>query len=312
LEKKAASGIMLTLLLMMLTLIFRIQSVKAESTIILSVYPPTSTAGIGETFTVDITIADVTLENSINGVYGWQFGMSFDPNILMCTEVSEGPFLKTAGDTYLLGPKINNTAGTIVVGDALFPFPATGAIGSGTLANITFKVKSAGQTLLEFDKTLTKLRTWVFPNVVPIEHETRGGYFSNLVIVSRIDIDPNSLNLGSKGQWITAYIQLPECYNAEDIDASTILLNETIQPVLDPKYDFVTNSSEYLIDHDGDGILERMVKFDRAEVELFIRSQGIGWGKVQLTVTGGLVDGTSFEGTDIIFVVYAGAGLRRK
>jgi hypothetical protein len=43
--------------------------------------------------------------------------------------------------------------------------------------------------------------------------------------------------------WITAYIQLPEGYNPEDIDATTILLNGTISPVLDPKYDFVTNSS---------------------------------------------------------------------
>lgn len=132
------------------------------------------------------------------------------------------------------------------------------------------------------------------------------------IITATLDIDPDTLNLRSKGKWIIAYIQLSKGYNPEEIDATTILLNETIQPVLDPKYDFVTNSSEYLVDHNNDGIIERMVKFNRTEVESFISSQGIGWGKVPLTVTGELFDGTSFEGTDIIFVFYGGAGGRRK
>ena len=115
-----------------------------------------------------------------------------------------------------------------------------------------------------------------------------------------IDIDPDALNLESKGQWITAYIQLPEGYEAEDIDATTILLNETVSPVLDPKYEFVTNPSEYLIDHNEDGILERMVKFDRAEVMALLSV-----GEATLTITGE-VDGTPFEGTDTVKVLFPG------
>jgi len=125
-------------------------------------------------------------------------------------------------------------------------------------------------------------------------------------------IDPGTLNLGSKGQWITAYIQLPEGYNAADIDAATILLNGTITPVLDPTYGFVTNSSEYSVDHNNNGILERMVKFDRVAVESFIISKGISNGNAALTITGKLHDGTQFEGTDFIFVFYGGGGGRRK
>jgi len=122
-----------------------------------------------------------------------------------------------------------------------------------------------------------------------------------------VDIDPNTLNLRSKGKWITAYIQLPEGYSATDIDASTILLNGTISPVLDPTYGFVTNPSGYLVDYNNDGILERMVKFDRATVESWIyHTQGITYGNVALTLTGKLFDGTRFEGTDIIFVNYPG------
>ena len=125
------------------------------------------------------------------------------------------------------------------------------------------------------------------------------------VISATIDIDPNTLNFKSKGQWITAYIQLPEEHNPEDIDATTILLNGTIQPVLDPKYDFVTNSSEYIVDHDGDGILERMVKFNRTEVASWICSDlGIEYDNVTLTITGKLFDGTPFEGIDTIKVLF--------
>jgi len=120
--------------------------------------------------------------------------------------------------------------------------------------------------------------------------------------VAIIDIDPDTLNLKSKGQWVTAYIQFPEGYNSEDIDAITILLNETIQPVLDPKYDFVTNSSEYLVDHNNDGIIERMVKFNRTQVAEYILSKGIMHGNVTLILIGQLTDGTLFEGSDIIRV----------
>ena len=117
------------------------------------------------------------------------------------------------------------------------------------------------------------------------------------VISATVNIDPDTLNSKSKGRRITACIQLPEEYDPEDIDATTILLNDTIQPVLDPKYDFVTNSSEYLVDHNEDGILERMVKFDRAEVMALLNI-----GEATLTVTGE-VNGTPFEGTDTIRVI---------
>ncbi len=121
-----------------------------------------------------------------------------------------------------------------------------------------------------------------------------------------VDIEPYTLNLKSKGRWITAYLQLAEGYNAEDINATTILLNGTISPVLDPRYDFVINSSEYLVDHNNDGILERMVKFDRASVQSFIYNEGFSYGDVALIITGELFDGTAFVGTDIIFVNHAG------
>ena len=130
-------------------------------------------------------------------------------------------------------------------------------------------------------------------------------------IAANIDIAPDTLNLQSRGKWIAVYAQLPESCDPANIDASTILLNGTIAPVLDSKYDFVTNASEYLVDYENDGILERMVRFDRAVVASWIY-QSVGMPhEVSLTLTGELTDGTPFEGTHIIFVVYSGGGCGR-
>jgi TolB protein len=106
-----------------------------------------------------------------------------------------------------------------------------------------------------------------------------------------IDMDPNTLNLKSKGKWVTCYIELPEGYDVTDIDPSTILLEDTLLPILDPKFGWVKDEDGYIMDHDGDGIMERMVKFARDGVQAMLDP-----GVYNLKVTGELEDGTGFEG----------------
>jgi hypothetical protein len=125
-----------------------------------------------------------------------------------------------------------------------------------------------------------------------------------------IDIDPDTLNLMSNGEWITAYIQPNGSYDAANIDASSLLLNSDVSPVLDPKYGFVTDPNEYLVDSNGDGVMERMVKFNRTEVELFI-GRALTYGtlhmvdySITMTISGQFNDGTRFKGTDIILVLF--------
>jgi len=113
-----------------------------------------------------------------------------------------------------------------------------------------------------------------------------------------IDIDPDTLNLRSKGKWITAYIELPEGYNIEDINVSTIMLNDTVPAELRP----VT-----IGDYDDDGIPDLMVKFERAEVISYIIAN-INVTKlfeerfmtISLTITGYLNDGIQFKGDDAV------------
>lgn len=119
-------------------------------------------------------------------------------------------------------------------------------------------------------------------------------------LTATVDINPETLNLKSKGKWITAYIELPEGYDVSDVNVSTVLLNDTVPAETHPVG---------IGDEDGDGIPDLMVKFDRASVIDYI-DENVDWSKpertkplicqVTLTITGMLYDGTPFEGSDTI------------
>jgi hypothetical protein len=109
-----------------------------------------------------------------------------------------------------------------------------------------------------------------------------------------VKIEPEILNLKSKGKWITAYIELQEGYDVSNINISSILLNDTIP---------VDMSAPTAIgDYDNDGIPDLMVKFNRTTVCQLILSRGIMVGNVTLSVSGKLQDGIEFEGCDTICV----------
>lgn len=128
------------------------------------------------------------------------------------------------------------------------------------------------------------------------------------IIAATVDIDPDTLNLKSNGEFVTTYIQLPESYDVADIVLETVYL-EGIQAITDTTYGFVTDPDSYLLDLDGDGIAEtRMVKFDRATVrdtltDLVDYTEGTKFYDLTLTVTGQLADGTLFEGTDTVVAI---------
>jgi hypothetical protein len=108
-------------------------------------------------------------------------------------------------------------------------------------------------------------------------------------IPATIDINPDTLNVKSNGEWITAYIELPEGYDVADIDVSTILLEDEI-----PAEAYPTGIGDY----DYDGIADLMVKFDRSVVQEILEPGE----EVEITVTGE-VAGTPFEGSDTIIVI---------
>ena len=103
-------------------------------------------------------------------------------------------------------------------------------------------------------------------------------------IPATIDIDPNTLNLKSRGNWVTCHIWLPLEYDVSDIDPASILLEGAIQA--EWKWFKVEDQSV-------------MVKFSRSQLQDRLHPAE----SVELTVTGQLADGTPFEGTHIIRVI---------
>ena len=49
-------------------------------------------------------------------------------------------------------------------------------------------------------------------------------------IPADVDIVPDTLNLSSKGKWITCFIQLPEGYDVADISSCSILFDVECHP----------------------------------------------------------------------------------
>ena len=108
-----------------------------------------------------------------------------------------------------------------------------------------------------------------------------------------VDIHPGTLNLGSKGRWVTCYIELSEGYDVGDIDVSSILLNGTVA---------AEEAPVEVGDYDGDGVEDLMVKFDRGEV---VEELDWEWGATYsdaLVITLELDDGTEAEGSDTVRV----------
>lgn len=111
---------------------------------------------------------------------------------------------------------------------------------------------------------------------------------------ARIDVKPDTLNLRSRGNWVTVYIELPAGYKVADIDVSSIMLNETIHAETRPAS---------IGDYDNDGVLDLMVKFDRTKVIRFISTSIDKLRKfmtVTLTITGELHKRATFRGSDEI------------
>jgi hypothetical protein len=118
-------------------------------------------------------------------------------------------------------------------------------------------------------------------------------------IEATLDCGPHTLNLGSMGNWITCYIELPTGYDPREIDATTIRLNEIMPPELDPKYDFVIEEASYITDHDADGIEERMVKFDRSDLQDILEVGSL----IDLMINGQMTDEVKFVGGYVIRVI---------
>jgi subtilase family serine protease len=108
-------------------------------------------------------------------------------------------------------------------------------------------------------------------------------------LTATIDFDPDTLNLGSVGTWVTVYVELPAGYNVRNISPTTVKLNGLVPAETKPVgYG----------DEDKDGIPDVMFKFRRSAVEAILAP-----GEHVVVKVTGKVGSADFEGIDIIRVI---------
>ncbi len=118
-------------------------------------------------------------------------------------------------------------------------------------------------------------------------------------ISATIDVDPDALNLKSKGRWVTCYIEVSDGCNVSDIDRTTVMLNGTV-PV---DTFWVDKPLESVIgDYDNDAIPDLMVKFDRQALIEFLKTEGFTDAEATLAISAE-ANGVSFDATDTIKVI---------
>jgi formylglycine-generating enzyme required for sulfatase activity len=110
------------------------------------------------------------------------------------------------------------------------------------------------------------------------------------------EITPHTLNVQSKGKWISCKIWLPEDYDVADVNSYSVTLEDEIE-------------AEWIwFDQDQQVI---MAKFSRSALQEILADLEIPTD-VELLVSGRLNDGTFFEGTDTIRLIEKTTRSRRR
>jgi hypothetical protein len=157
------------LAILVVVLAYVILSSQTTATV-LSVEPNTVQEVTGQDFTVNVSVSKVA------DLYAWQIALSWNPSLLNVTSVTEGPMLKSSGNSTFFSPVVNNAAGNL---SALctrvlsFGSSVTGVSGNGTLMTVQFEVIGSGACDLNlYDTQLLD------SNSSAISHTVQGGHFN--------------------------------------------------------------------------------------------------------------------------------------
>lgn len=109
----------------------------------LSVAAPPAAVQVGDTFTLDVLVAQAP------DLYAFQFDLAFDPAILQANAVLEGGFLSAGGRaTFFMPGSIDNGAGTVTFTANTLVGPGPAVTGGGLLVHLSFQALAPGQSTL--------------------------------------------------------------------------------------------------------------------------------------------------------------------
>ena len=127
----------------------------------------------------------------------------------------------------------------------------------------------------------------------------KDGLYYPYSFTAKIDINPKTLNLKSKGKWITVYIELPVNVDPHDINVSTVCISKIGSSLVQPI--FAECHPVSIGDNDNNGVPDLMVKFSRNRVQECIQYNE---EYLSITVEGRLNNGKSFISTDSTRIIH--------
>lgn len=154
----------------------------ANAQAVLSIDPMSQSTSMGTVVTVDVNIANVT------DLYGYQFDLTFSPNILQAVSSSEGSFLSSGGSTFFVHGSNDNVGGTVAATADTLLSAVNGVSGSGELAVFTFDAIGKGTSTLNIQNG-TLLDSYF--NILS-DTTTSGSVTIGSSVVAAPEIDPNS------------------------------------------------------------------------------------------------------------------------
>ena len=155
--KKGKNLLCIPLVLLIFTSISVARGQVPSTTV--EVYPPQiNVEEVGQDFTVNINVTDVT------NLFAWEVVLFYKNDILNGINATEGPFLKQGGTTYFapdppetggIKDDYNATHGRIHVSSTLLGLAAVN--GTGVLVTIGFRGISAGESILKLESRTTEV-----------------------------------------------------------------------------------------------------------------------------------------------------------
>jgi len=175
----------------------------------------------GESFTINVNVTEVS------GLYGWQIKLCYNPNVLNGTEITEGSFLKTHGQSFFdftFDDKYNSTHGRVTAFSTLVG-DVSGVNGTGVLLTLTFKTKNIGNSMLDLEETVLGDM-----NSNPMSHTVIDGVVQVVNLIHDVAVEslvavPNKV---VDGQTVDIHVITANRGNTTETFNVTIYYNETV------------------------------------------------------------------------------------
>ncbi len=182
---KLISALLTLMLSMSFCLELSIMSFATPERPSIYVDPPKIRANINATFSINISISDIT------NLFSYELRLKYDNTLLNCThaEIPPGHFLDSNNTYILKDGEIHQEEGYIGFAVALLA-PEEPRNGSGVLGTMTFQVSKKGKCKLEISNAILVETNAKTKEIPPEAYDVSNGYF---VTPSKIYIDPPTI-----------------------------------------------------------------------------------------------------------------------